>query len=115
MKNFDKKFKVVFADINTGIILDLENNYQLEGPESSCLYFKTYEDALSFSKKKIVLSPEIECIIMDNENVPLHTERNEAGFGVKKQNEDKVGTITKKKWWQFFQEKNKKKGKKGDG
>ena len=62
MMNSDKKFKVIFADINTGIILDLYGYYQLEEPESSCLGFNTFKNVLSFSKKNI-LSPEIECII----------------------------------------------------
>ena len=90
----EQLFKVIYVEASTGIILDVQKNYQ-QGPfDSSCYVFQSYDDALSFAKEITKQSPEIECCIFNEANNFFHSEQSLVPFEKK--------PIKKKNWWYFF-------------
>lgn len=73
-------FKVLFVELSTGIVLDKKKEYQHGKFDDSYSYFKTYDEALAFSKEITSKSPEIECLILNEENQFIHIERNQKGY-----------------------------------
>jgi hypothetical protein len=56
---------IILAEVQTGIILNLDEKYNLEPDEYPILLFDSYDDARNFAEKKITENSEIECLIFN--------------------------------------------------
>jgi hypothetical protein len=64
------EFSIIFADVKTGKLLDLNDKWFL-GVGDFFVIFKSFEEAESFAKNKINANPEVECSIHDENGIQV--------------------------------------------
>ena len=73
-------FQVLLVELSTGIILDRQQEYQQGNDDDSRYYFETWQEAFAFSREMTAKTPEIECLILNEDNEFVHVERNQRGY-----------------------------------
>jgi len=74
-----RKYGVVLAEIQTGIVVDLNGKQQIQ-PNIHALCFDNYEEAKGFSEKKVLELPMIECVLYDDSGSRILVIRNKGAI-----------------------------------
>lgn len=73
-------FQVLLVELSTGIILDRQQEYQQGNDGDSRYYFETWQHAVAFSQEMTAKTPEIECLILNEDNEFVHVEHNQRSY-----------------------------------
>ncbi len=57
---------LALAELRTGIILDLNENYNSNPDDYPVLIFDSFEEIKEFAEKKILENPDVECLIYNH-------------------------------------------------
>ncbi|MCG3146270.1 MAG: hypothetical protein HONDAALG_04169 [Gammaproteobacteria bacterium] len=96
-------YGILYAEFRTGIVTDC-HGHRVHGNNIQYLILTSLNDARSYARQKVIESPEIECVILDDKKEEIDLIKNTEYISrvmdeARRRNEARR---TKRPWWKLW-------------